>query len=284
MLYEKKAITLRRINFYIMTKLKTLLIFITLLAAIGCRTPRDVAYFQDIENNSYATVRDSADIRLMVGDKLSIVVHARKAELASQFNLSVQSQRVGYTNLNNGSYQMSTYTIDDEGNIDFPELGTLHLEGLSRGEVIKLIKTKLIEGEYFLDDDFVVTVEFDGMFFTILGEVSRPSRYAITKDRLTILEALGMAGDMAIQGKRINVKVLRDEGQGKRVYMLDFTKANEVLNSPVYYIQQNDVVYVEANDMRKRQTTNNANTLRTGSFWISMASILTTLYLAFIKK
>jgi polysaccharide export outer membrane protein len=284
LLYEKKAITLRRINFYIMTKLKTLLIFITLLAAIGCRTPRDVAYFQDIENNSYATVRDSADIRLMVGDKLSIVVHARKAELASQFNLSVQSQRVGYTNLNNGSYQMSTYTIDDEGNIDFPELGTLHLEGLSRGEVIKLIKTKLIEGEYFLDDDFVVTVEFDGMFFTILGEVSRPSRYAITKDRLTILEALGMAGDMAIQGKRINVKVLRDEGQGKRVYMLDFTKANEVLNSPVYYIQQNDVVYVEANDMRKRQTTNNANTLRTGSFWISMASILTTLYLAFIKK
>ena len=284
MLYEKKAITLRRTNFYIMTKLKTLLIFITLLAAIGCRTPRDVAYFQDIENNSYATVRDSADIRLMVGDKLSIVVHARKAELASQFNLSVQSQRVGYTNLNNGSYQMSTYTIDDEGNIDFPELGTLHLEGLSRGEVIKLIKTKLIEGEYFLDDDFVVTVEFDGMFFTILGEVSRPSRYAITKDRLTILEALGMAGDMAIQGKRINVKVLRDEGQGKRVYMLDFTKANEVLNSPVYYIQQNDVVYVEANDMRKRQTTNNANTLRTGSFWISMASILTTLYLAFIKK
>lgn len=284
MLYEKKAITLRRINFYIMTKLKTLLIFITLLAAIGCRTPKDVAYFQDIENNSYATVRDSADIRLMVGDKLSIVVHARKAELAAQFNLSVQSQRVGFTSLNNGSYQMSTYTIDDEGNIDFPELGTLHLEGLSRGEVIKLIKTKLIEGEYFLDDDFVVTVEFDGMFFTILGEVSKPSRYAITKDRLTILEALGMAGDMAIQGKRINVKVLRDEGQGKRVYMLDFTKANEVLNSPVYYIQQNDVVYVEANDMRKRQTTNNANTLRTGSFWISMASILTTLYLAFIKK
>jgi polysaccharide export outer membrane protein len=266
-----------------MTKLKTLLIFITLLAAIGCRTPRDVAYFQDIENNSYATVRDSADIRLMVGDKLSIVVHARKAELASQFNLSVQSQRVGYTNLNNGSYQMSTYTIDDEGNIDFPELGTLHLEGLSRGEVIKLIKTKLIEGEYFLDDDFVVTVEFDGMFFTILGEVSRPSRYAITKDRLTILEALGMAGDMAIQGIRINVKVLRDEGQGKRAYILDFTKANEVLTSPVYYIQQNDVLYVEANDLRKRQTTNNGNTLRTGSFWISIASILTTLYVGFIK-
>jgi polysaccharide export outer membrane protein len=283
LLYEKKAITLQRINFYIMTKLKTLLIFITLLAAIGCRTPRDVAYFQDIENNSYATVRDSADIRLMVGDKLSIVVHARKAELASQFNLSVQSQRVGYTNLNNGSYQMSTYTIDDEGNIDFPELGTLHLEGLSRGEVIKLIKTKLIEGEYFLDDDFVVTVEFDGMFFTILGEVSRPSRYAITKDRLTILEALGMAGDMAIQGIRVNVKVLRDEGQGKRVYILDFTKANEVLTSPVYYIQQNDVLYVEANDLRKRQTTNNGNTLRTGSFWISIASILTTLYVGFIK-
>jgi polysaccharide export outer membrane protein len=154
---------------------------------------------------------------------------------------------------------------------------------LSRAEVVDLIKKKLIEGEYFLTDDFIVTVEFDGMYFTVLGEVPKPGRYTITKDRLTILEALGIAGDMAIQGIRVNVKVLRDEGQGKRVYILDFTKANEVLTSPVYYIQQNDVLYVEANDLRKRQTTNNGNTLRTGSFWISIASILTTLYVGFIK-
>ena len=274
---------LRRINFYIMTKLKTLFFVITLLAAIGCKAPKDIAYFQDIENNSYVAVSDSAEIRLKAGDKLTIIVHARKPELAAQFNLSVSSQRIGYTNLNNGSYQMSSYTVDDDGYIDFPELGKLQLRGLSRAEVVELIKTKLIEGEYFLTDDFVVTVEFDGMYFTVLGEVPKPGRYTITKDRLTILEALGMAGDMAIQGIRINVKVLRDEGQGKRAYILDFTKANEVLTSPVYYIQQNDVLYVEANDLRKRQTTNNGNTLRTGSFWISIASILTTLYVGFIK-
>jgi len=274
---------LRRINFYIMTKLKTLFFVITLLAAIGCKTPKDIAYFQDIENNSYVAVSDSAEIRLMVGDKLTIIVHARKPELAAQFNLSVSSQRIGYTNLNNGTYQMSSYTVDDHGNIDFPELGQLHIQGMSRAEVVELIKTRLIEGEYFINEDFVVTVEFDGMFFTVLGEVPKPGRYAITKDRLTILDALGVSGDMAIQGLRKNVKVLRDEGQGKRVYVLDFTNANQVLTSPVYYIQQNDVLYVEANDLRKRQTTNNGNTLRTGSFWISIASILTTLYVGFIK-
>ena len=280
---RKNVLILRRINFYLMTKLKTLFFVITLLAAIGCKTPKDIAYFQDIENNSYVAVSDSAEIRLMVGDKLTIIVHARKPELAAQFNLSVSSQRIGYTNLNNGSYQMSSYTVDDQGNIDFPELGQLHIQGMSRAEVVELIKKRLIEGEYFLNEDFVVTVEFDGMFFTVLGEVPKPGRYAITKDRLTILDALGVSGDMAIQGLRKNVKVLRDEGQGKRVYVLDFTNANQVLTSPVYYIQQNDVLYVEANDLRKRQTTNNGNTLRTGSFWISIASILTTLYVGFIK-
>ena len=266
-----------------MTKLTRLLFFVTILAAVGCKTPKDIAYFQDIENNSYVAVSDSAEIRLMVGDKLTIIVHARKPELAAQFNLSVSSQRIGYTNLNNGSYQMSSYTVDDNGNIDFPELGQLHLQGMSRAEVVDLIKKRLVEGEYFINEDFVVTVEFDGMFFTVLGEVPKPGRYPITKDRLTILDALGVSGDMAIQGIRKNVKVLRDEGQGKRVYILDFTNANQVLTSPVYYIQQNDVLYVEANDLRKRQTTTNGNTLRTGSFWISIASILTTLYVGFIK-
>ncbi|MBQ5549542.1 MAG: hypothetical protein IIT32_00630 [Bacteroidales bacterium] len=89
-----------------MTKLKTLFFVITLFAAIGCKTPKDIAYFQDIENNSYVAVSDSAEIRLKAGDKLTIIVHARKPELAAQFNLSVSSQRIGYTNLNNGSYQM----------------------------------------------------------------------------------------------------------------------------------------------------------------------------------
>ncbi len=262
---------------------KRLFVIAIVLAAIGCKTPKDIAYFQDIQNNDYVTVSDSAELRLKAGDKLTIIVHARKPELAAQFNLSVSSQRIGYTNLNNGAYQMSSYTVSDEGTIDFPELGSLDVVGLSREEVLDLIKSKLRESEYFIDDNFVVTVEFDSMFFTVLGEVPKPGRYAITKDRLTILEALGTAGDLAIQGIRKNVKILRDEGQGKRVYVLDFTNANQVLTSPVYYIQQNDVVYVEANDLKKRQTTNNGNTLRTGSFWISIASIMTTLYVGFIK-
>jgi len=267
-----------------MAILKQLFVLAVLVLGVGCSAPKNITYFQDLENGAQVAVPENAEIKLKKGDKLSIVVHSRKPELASQFNLSVSSQRVGYTALNNGSYLMSSYVVGSDGSLDFPGLGALQVEGLTRNEVVTMVKQQLKEKDYFIDeDDFVVTVEFDNMYFTVLGEVTRQGRYAITKDKLTILEALGMAGDMSIQGKRTNVKLIRNEAGQEKVYVLDFTKGNDVFSSPAFYLQQDDLIYVEGNNVRKRQATVNGNTVRSGSFWLSIASVLSSLYVIFIK-
>lgn len=266
-----------------MAILKQLFVFAVLVLGVGCSAPKNITYFQDLENGAQITVPDNAELKLKKGDKLSIVVHARRPELASQFNLAVSSSRVGYTSLNNGSYLMSSYQVDSDGMIDFPGLGALQVEGLSRNQVVSLVKQQLKEKEFFIEeDDFVVTVEFDNMFFTVLGEVARTGRYAITKDKLTIFEALGMAGDMSIQGERTNVKLIREEGSERKVYELDFTKG-DIFSSPAFYLQQDDILYVEANSVRKRQATVNGNNVRSGSFWISITSVLTSIMVIFLR-
>ncbi len=267
-----------------MTLLKRLFLLAVLILGVGCSAPKKISYFQDLDEGTQITLPADAELRLTKGDKLSIVVHSRRPELASQFNLSVSSQRIGFTSLNNGSYLMSSYIVADDGTLDFPGVGTLSVEGLTRAEVVSLVKASLKEKDYFIDDeDFIVTVEFDNMFFSILGEVARPNRYAITKDKLNIFEALGMAGDMSIQGQRTNVKLIREEGNTRKVYMLDFTDGNSVMTSPAYYIKQGDVIYVEANNYRKRQATVNGNNVRSGSFWISITSVLTSVILMIMK-
>ncbi len=267
-----------------MALLKRLFLLAFLIMGVGCSAPKKISYFQDLDAGTQVTLPADAELRLNKGDKLSIVVHSRRPELASQFNLSVSSQRIGFTSLNNGSYLMSSYIVSEDGTLDFPGVGALNVEGLTRSEVVNLVKTSLKEKDYFIeDDDFIVTVEFDNMFFTILGEVARPGRYAITKDKLTIFEAFGMAGDMSIQGQRTNVKVMRDEDGSKKVYVLDFTDGNGIITSPAYYLKQGDMIYVEANNYRKRQATVNGNNVRSGSFWISITSVLTSVILMIMK-
>jgi polysaccharide export outer membrane protein len=121
------------------------------------------------------------------------------------------------------------------------------------------------------------------MYFDILGEIARPGRYTIDKDKMTLLDALGMAGDLSILGQRCNVKIIRNEDGGRKVYEIDMTSGNSVLNSPVFYIQQNDVLYVEANNYRKRQSIVAGNTVMTPSFWMSVASFLTSMYVIWVK-
>lgn len=125
-------------------------------------------------------------------------------------------------------------------------------------------------------------MEFANLCISVLGEVNSPGRFNIDRDRLTILDALSMAGDLTIYGNRNKVMVLRQEGGTQRVYGVDLTSGEYVYTSPVYYLQQNDVVYVEPNSMRARQSTVNGNNVRSTSFWISLASFLTSLTTIFI--
>ena len=260
-------------------QVKLFIVLAILLGVVSCRTPQNIAYFQDLKADASITVNaQNADIKLREGDKLSIMVSCRDENVAKMFNLMSVTQTIG----NSYSQRVSHYTVDNKGTIDFPVIGKIEVKGLNRTEVLDLIKQKLVSSEMITDP--VVVVEFQNMYFDVLGEMARPGRYTIEKDRMTILEALSMAGDLSIVGQRCNVKVLRDDENGnKKVYEFDMTKGEDLLTSPIYYIQQNDVLYVESNNFRKRQSKAAGNTVYNPSFWISVASFLSSMYVIFIK-
>lgn len=260
-----------------MKKLRNLaaLFALTMLMS-NCANTKDIAYFQDLKGGSSVELAKGTEITFRPDDKMTIVVNASKAELASIYNLPVIGQRVGLTStLPNSSYQMSLYTVDSEGYIHFPIIGKIHVAGMTREKVAAEVKKRLMESKEGIKDP-TVTVEFANMYVTVMGEVARAGQYDLIQDKTTILDVLGKAGDLSIQALRTTVKLLRDE-DGKRVcYTLDLTKGEELIKSPAYYLKQRDVIYVEPNEMRKRQTSVNGNNVLSTSFWISVASLLTS--------
>ena len=146
---------------------------------------------------------------------------------------------------------------------------------MKREEIAAYIKNELVTKN--LVKDPVVTVEFMNLCISVLGEVNQPGRYSIDRDKITILDALSMAGDLTIYGQRQKVLVLRQEDDIQRVYGVNLTSGEHIYTSPAYYLQQNDVVYVEPNNVRSRQSTVNGNNVRSTSFWISLASLLTSI-------
>ncbi len=264
------------------TWLVGLLVMAGTLAFSSCKTPKDVVYFQDLKPGvSEVQLAQMQSVTARPEDKLSILVNSRDMQLTNLFNLPYVSKQLGTASGNGSSQGVSCYTVDSKGNIDFPVLGTLHVAGMKRDEIAAFVKRKLIEAS--LVKDPVVTVEFANLGVSVLGEVASPGRYAIDRDHLTLLEALSQAGDLTIYGNRKNVMVMRQEGEVQRVYRVDLTSGNEVYRSPVYYLHQNDVVYVEPNNMKARQSTVNGNTIRSTSFWFSLASLLTSIVVLIVK-
>ena len=250
---------------------------IILLTVSACSSSKKMVYFQDTKNAAITKSVNHSPIRLQPEDKVSILVNSKDAQLTNLFNLAYVTTRLGQTNASlstNTTQGVSGYTIDSAGNIDFPVLGTLHIGGMTRMEVASFVKNKLISEN--LVKDPIVTVEYMNLQISILGEVSKPGRYNIVQDKITILEALSMAGDMSIYGKRENVRVIRNENGVQKTYTINLCSATEVFDSPVYYLQQNDVVYVEPNSMRTRQSTVNGNNIRSANFWTSMVSVFVT--------
>ena len=256
-----------------------------LFISSSCSTPKDITYFQDITNGQVFETERIASIRVKPEDKLSIIVNTQDPALSTLFNLvqvqtRIQSSTANTKKIgdvaNGGNGQISYYTVNAMGDINFPVLGEIHIAGMTRGEVSDYIRERLIAED--LVKDPIVTVEFANTGITILGEVASPGRYEFNKDRLTILEAIGMAGDLTINGIRTNVLVIRPDGNGKeQAYFVDLTDVNNVYSSPVFYLQQDDVIYIAPNDKKKRETTPNGNTPYTPSFWVSMGSFGVTI-------
>ena len=259
----------------------SILLFIFLFTS--CASQKKISYFQDIQFDSVFATVEGNDITLRPDDMLSIVVSSKIPELAMLFNLPIIQQIAG-TDGKNGRYsqqELSGYTVDSRGNIDFPVLGEINVVGLTKEEVAVTIKDALISSDLIKDP--IITINFINLQFSVLGEVSKPGRYNINKNRTTILEALSMAGDLTIYGERDRVFVIRNENGSERItYQLDL-RTQDIYQSPAFYIQQNDLIYVEPNKIKANQSTVNGNAFRSTSFWISLASLLTTLTVLFIK-
>ena len=239
--------------------IRLLIILLISIVAVSCAVEKQVNYFQDLKpGQEIKKLQMSSEVVVQPGDKLYIRVSSRDEVLVKLFNLSeatTSSNKV--------------------------MLGSLSVLGKTKTQVSELIKSELVSKNFVKDP--VVTVEFLNLGVSVFGEVKTPGRYPIERDRITILDVLSLAGDLTIQGRRDNIKVIRDEGSVHRVYSIDLTSGQGVYESPVFYLQQNDVVYVEPNSMKARQSTVNGNSVRNISFWMSLASLLTTIAVLVFK-
>lgn len=265
---------------------QAVLLLVMVWVGMSCSTPSHITYFQDLRpGESEQQVVAATEIKVRPADKLSIIVNSRDPLLSDLFNLPISSRQVGQASrgmsTSSNSQGVSGYTVDEEGMIDFPVLGKVKVAGMNREEIAAFIKEELLAKNLIKDP--VVTVEYMNLCISVLGEVANPGRYSIDRDKVTLLDAISMAGDLTIYGKREKVLVLREEEGVQRVYGVNLCSAEHLYTSPVYYLRQNDVVYVEPNNVRARQATVNGNNVRSTSFWISLASLLTTVAVLVFK-
>ncbi|MBR1593617.1 MAG: polysaccharide biosynthesis/export family protein [Alloprevotella sp.] len=250
-----------------------------MLLLCGCHSAEKVIYFQDIESGEALPTRVIEALKLQNGDKVSILVSsAATPDVAGHYNLVLAQNSVGTASRSSQNY-VSVYTIDENGEVDIPSLGRTRIAGLTRSEAAQKVQNIFRNG---ILNDAVVTVSAYDQFVTVLGEVKNPGRVAITKDNMTLLEAIGAVGDLTIQGRRDRVLVMRQEGNETQSYYVDL-RSKDVFNSPVYNLRQNDYIYVEPNNVRISQSTYNENSFRQVSTWVSISSLLISLGILIFK-
>lgn len=253
--------------------------FLTLVAALflcaSCAAPKNIAYFQNKVIDHPERIDKHAGIVIQPKDMLSIVVSSRNPELVAMFNLPLVNYQAGSEIVMSGGQQkLLGYVVDNDGYIDFPVLGPIKVDGLTRWELSELIKEKLLkEG---LLSDAVVTVEFMNFKVSVIGEVNAPGTYTIQGDKVTILQAISLAKDLTIFGLRENVSVIRERNGERTIYEINLCDVS-LFNSPAYYLQQNDIVYVQPSEIKARQSTVDDKGLRMTSILVSSGSLLVSI-------
>jgi polysaccharide export outer membrane protein len=249
---------------------------ILLLLLTACTSSKHVVYLQDKDAYTEQDMDEQYNVFIQPDDLLSITVNSRNQELAMPFNLPLVSQQLDGRNYS--QQRILGYLVDQNGEIDFPVLGKLKAGGLTRMQLTDKIKKRLVEEE--LVGDAVVTVQFQNFKVSVMGEVAKPGSFIITGDRVTLLEALSMAGDLTIYGRRDRVTVIREK-DGRRTLKVHDLRSSDIFASPYYYLQQNDVVYVEPNRARAGQSGINQNS--SAGVWVSVASLLTSVAVLLFK-
>lgn len=263
-------------------KLKNLIFTFFLAVMLGsCEAPK-LGYFQDVQSGQVTQLQKPRLVTVEPGDKLSILVGSKDPALAYLFNLNIVGRyRAAQNEGNLSTSQVACYTVDENGFIDFPVLGKLLIKGKTRSEVAAFVKKELISRQMLKDP--VVTVDFLSLHFSVIGEVNHPGRFYMDHDKTTLIDALSHAGDLTINGRRDNVLVMRQEGDKEKAYRIDLTNIQSLYDSPVYYLKQGDVVYVEPNEKKARESTGTGNAFMQPTLWISLASLVTTISVLIFK-
>lgn len=253
---------------------KSILLLFSLVLMLSCGSKQDIVYFQDVDMAAVSRPIEDYSPVIMPDDMLTITVSAFDMVGVRPFNLMA----VAYVDEQGtiGRNALQSYLVDAKGNIDFPVLGKLKLAGLTRIEAANMIKDMV--SEYVTNP--IVNLRIINFRFTVLGEVKNPGTFTVQNNRITIMEALGMAGDLTIQAERSNVLLVREEG-GKNTYNRINLTSEAVFNSPFYYLQQNDFIYVEPNNSRARSATVGPDTNFTlgviGALLTSAALVITVI-------
>lgn len=250
-------------------------IILSLLAAVllaSCGSQKDVPYFQNSSEVDLSKSQYLYDARIMPKDQLSITVSCVDDQAAAPFNMTIPTLASVNTRSTYSQPTLQSYLVDNEGNIQFPIVGTLHVGGLTKAEAERMIEEK-IKPFMSASEKPIVTVRIPGYQISVIGEVQRPGTFNVSREKITILEALAQAGDLTIWGQRTNVQLIREDATGKKsVHFFDLTDAN-IINSPYYYLQQNDVVYVTPNKVKSQNSSVGSMT----TLWFSATSILISL-------
>ena len=245
---------------------------VAVLTVTSCSTPKNVAYIQNSDYVDYAKSEYLYDARIMPKDILTITVNTVNPDASEPFNLIIRNTLRQGATIGTSGGSLQTYLVDNEGCIDFPVVGRLQVGGLTKSMCEKLIHDK-IKRYMNAEENPIVTVRMSNYKISVIGEVNRPGMFTVGNEKINIFEALAQAGDLSIYGVRDRVKLIRENAKGrKEIYTINLNDAN-IVNSPYYYLQQNDVVYVEPNQVKARNSAIGTST----TIWISVTGALVSL-------
>ena len=261
-------------------------IFLVLILLSSCSGVKEIAYLQNLSQKSDTVKNIIHDTglyaaRIKPKDMLSVTVVTSEPITTRMYNLLVPIVTENIEKNLMAQPGLQSYIVDNDGKIDFPTLGKIEVSGLNLKELENLLQKKLEAS--FSKEKPIITIRFINFSINILGEVTRPGKYFTTNERMTIFEALSLANDMTIYGRRDNVKVLRENARGEKTILIINLNDRNIIFSQAYYLEQNDVVYVEPNKTKSRATNFGA----AETFSISAVSIvisLTTLLVNLLKK
>ena len=260
------------ITFCNMRKNLFFIVFAVLCMTLGsCGSSKQIAYFQNADSLSYAASKGLFDAKIMPKDLLTITVSTTDPKAATPFNLSVTNTLNATGYLSTGAGSLQTYLVDNDGFINFPVVGQLKVGGMTKRQCENYIRDKILPYMSKTENP-IVTVKMASFKVTVAGEVKAPGVFNVDQEKISVIEALARAGDLTIYGKRGNVLLIREDATGeKSVHRLNLNDAN-LINSPYYYLQQNDYLYVEPNSVQAKNSAIGSST----TIWISVVSILTS--------